>query len=266
MAILQTQTIPTFTDLQNQAMQNLYGMYTPEEAQSLWSRQQGPELQRLNDIALGRLKQAYGPQGFQGSPYKMAVQRQMQDYTRQTDASLAQALQNYAQLRGNAMSQIMQASPQQTLAYWEKGPQVYDTKDAGTIIGSPFEMSRRLNSTDAFGREEAETFQNTSRDDYLANYYNQLTEERKAEAKRLAEEREEAKRAAEEEKEEARRYAEEHKYDAEIAARDAAARASLGDYSSLNAWNPDVVPSVPPITSQAYDFYNPPRSDTYWGY
>jgi len=130
----------------------------------------------------------------------------------------------------------------------------------------------RLASTGAFGTRE-ETPQDTSRDDYLANYYNQLTEERQAEAKRLAEEREEAKRereeakrAAEEEKEEARRYAEEHKYDAEIAARDAAARASLGDYSSLNNWNPDVVPSVPPTAPKNYDFYNPPRSDTYWGY
>jgi len=240
-------------------------MYTPEEAQSLWSRQQGPELQRLNDIALGRLKQAYGPQGFQGSPYKMAVQRQMQDYTRQTDASLARALQNYAQLRGNAMSQIMQASPQQTLSYWEHPNTTTDNTMAGSMINgyrsSYNDMLNRLAST-----EKEETLQNTSRDDYLANYYNQLTEERKAEAKRLAEEREEAKRAAEDEKEEARRYAEEHKYDAEIAARDAAARASLGDYSSLNAWNPDVVPSVPPTTSQAYDFYNPPRSDTYWGY
>jgi len=265
MAILQTRTIPTFTDLQNKAMQDLYGMYTPEEAQSLWSRQQGPELQRLNDIALGRLKQAYGPQGFQGSPYKMAVQRQMQDYTRQTDASLAQALQNYAQLRGNAMSQIMQASPQQTLAYWENPNTTTNNTMAGSMMSgyrsSYNDELNRLAST-----EKEETSQNTSQDDYLANYYNQLTEERQAEAKRLAEEREEAKRAAEDEKEEARRYAEEHKYDAEIAARDKAAMARLGDYSSLNAWNPDVVPSVPPTAPKVYDFYNPPRSDVYWGY
>ena len=258
---LQTQTIPTFTDLQNQAMQKLYNMYSPEEAQSLWSRIQSPELERVNNIALGRLKQAYGPQGYQGSPYKMAVQRQMQDYTRSADSSLAQSLQNYAQLKGNAMGQIIQASPQQTLAYWENPTSsTPQTGVSGGSYSSYNDMLNRLNTTGTMGTQAKNTtptgdywtygsgyYQNPSTEntgldyDYWINYYDQIEKARAAEAA---------------------------KYNPEIAARDAQYTRGLGDYSSLNNWTPDLVgqPSALTPTQDSYGYEPGPYNPLYYGW